>query len=294
MNNILEQFGKAILEYFKDNYKENSELKLSIDDYLFSHFAESAGLDENTVREKIVKLDTYTENSYIALAIATYQVKIAGDIPIDRFNDNGYYDKIRNNYPRYKDANNQGILDNYFCFQEELWKKVKTLFEDNHLTLILPDRREGAYRYVQYPISSRDLTMSELLSYADIFKEVNLMPNDTSMHYDLFCKKLENYFSEKDECYKRTVFNFYKIWDGRSRTNKSSVIATTDTQTKIVIELLENDILFYDEDSGKKIEAYNTINPYLFTGSNKIFFIKHNDDYFYSPEKTNSIQKSIL
>ena len=89
-----------------------------------------------------------------------------------------------------------------------------------------------------------------------------------------------------------TIFNFYKIWDGRTkeeilgrclRTNSNRDSSRIDTN--IVLDYLEYKIVFYNQESGKKVLDYSKIQQFLFSSSNKVIFVQNEDNDFYSAKK---------
>jgi hypothetical protein len=222
---LVEEFGKSVLNYFLMNYSENTEFKLSIDDYTFCSCAENAEIDEDELIRSLQRCETAFSNQIEAVAIAAYQVKIAGDVEsVTASGTDGYYQKIRDNYPQYtKCRSKTEIMNSYFkgC-QIDLWNTVKTEFSLYKRILNIPNDHSGPRRYVQYPVESHELSNTEILKWADKFKLQGLLPNQIQITYQKFCELFfHRYISES---YKRTVWNFYCIWDGRSYNEGSTGI----------------------------------------------------------------------
>lgn len=288
---VLQKFGQVVLDYFLINYPNTYSFKLSIDDYTFSELAMMAGEEEDRIIKAIQKKDTSYSNDLEALAIAAYQVKIVGDIEsIQSSGSDSYYQKIKDNYDSYKNSDNNSICNGYFSNQIFLWGKVKSIFERYGRSLTLPSDHYGAGRFVQYPVKSHELKNSELLEYANIFIHRGLQPYDITITYQAFCSLMFPY--NRNESFKRTIFNFYKIWDGRTkgeilsrsaRTNSHRDLNTVDTN--IVLDYLESKIVFYNQESGERVLDYSKIQQLLFSYSNKVIFVQNEDNDFYSAKK---------
>lgn len=288
---MLKRFGKVVLNYFLCNYPNTYSFKLSIDDYTFTELSVMAGLDEDKLISAIQSRDTFYYDEMEALSIAAYQVKIVGDVDsVMSSGSDSYYQKIRDNYPDYKYSDNNSICNGYFSNQISLWRKVHFIFEKNGRNLEIPEDHYGAGRYVQYPIKSHELKNTELLRWANIFLNRGLMPYDINISYQYFCSLFFPY--TRDESRKRTVYNFYKIWDGRSFEdilNRRPRIGIqrdpTIVDIKIVLDYLGSRIEFFNQETGEKITEYAEIQSLLYSSLNRVFFIQNEDDEFYSPKK---------
>lgn len=172
---MLKKFGQIILDYFLINYPDKCSFKLSVDDYTFSEFTRISGVDEDEIVKRIQKKGTSVYNDLEAVAIAAYQVKIVGDVvSVMSSGSNSYYQKIRTNYPSYESADTGKICNDYFSNQINLWKRVQELFEKNGRTLEIPHDHPNSGRYVQYPVKSHEMKNSDLLKWADKFRDYGL------------------------------------------------------------------------------------------------------------------------
>ena len=183
---MLRKFGQTVLNYFLINYPNTYSFKLSVDDYTFSEFANMARISEDEIISRIQAKGTNYGNEFEALSIAAYQVKLVGDLEsVQATGSDSYYQKIKDNYPSYKYADNNYICNGYFFNQIRLWQTVKELFKKNGRELNIPDDHYGAGRYVQYPVKSHELKNSDLLSWADEFIRAGIKPHDISISYKL-------------------------------------------------------------------------------------------------------------
>lgn len=288
---MLRNFGKVILDYFLCNYPDKCSFKLSVDDYTFSEFANMANLTEEEIIQLIQKKDTFCYNDLEALAIAAYQVKIVGDVEsVMSSGRDSYYQKIRDNYSSYLNSDNNSICNGYFSNQINLWQRVHFLFKKYGRILEIPKDHQGSGRYVQYPIKSHEMKNSELLKWADKFINRKLKPQDINISYQNFCSLFFPY--NQNESYKRTVYNFYKIWDGRSYAEIFNRRPRTTTQrdlnsvnTKIVLDYLVSKVEFFNQETGYEITSLNDLKNLFYSQSNKVFFVQDEEDDFYSPKK---------
>lgn len=288
---MLKKFGQVVLDYFLINYPNTYSFKLSVDDYTFSEFTMMAGIDEEKIIKFIQSKDTYCYDDLEAVAIAAYQVKIVGDVDsVMSSGSDSYYQKIKDNYSSYKYSDNNSICNGYFSNQINLWKRVHNLFKKNGRNLEIPNDHPGAGRYVQYPVKSHEMKNSDLLRWADKFRNRGLQPHDINISYQYFCSLF--FPNSRNESYKRTVYNFYKIWDGRTYSdilNRRPRIGVqkdpTSIDTNIVLDYLNSKIEFFYQENGVKIQNFNEIQPLLYSTSNKVFFVQNEDDDFYSPKK---------
>lgn len=287
MSTIVEEFGQSVLNYFISNYPENMEFKLSIDDYTFSSCAETANLDENELINRLQHKELYFRNSKEALAIAAFQVKIAGDVEsVTASGSDGYYQKIRDNYPQYTNCKNWEIMNSYFKnWQIELWTAVKKLFALYKRHLDIPKDHSGPGRYVQYPVKAHEISNTQLLRYADTFIRRGLLPNQLQISYKVFCEMFFSRFVR--ESYRRTVWNFYCIWDGRSyneiitRTKSSHSSKTIREKFNVVLEIDENEIYIYDKATGENIVDKKLIESFLYSNSNLLYFKEYDESGLY-------------
>lgn len=298
VSELLVSFGKAILDYFCSNFDEETEFKLSIDDYTFDECVHIAQVDEAKLLQALQKQETlYEDNALVALAVGAYQVKIGGDVvKLQETGTDSYYEKIREYYPQYKAQSVQDIMNNYFWeSQDKLWRTIQALFNNNKRKLLIPHERERSYRYVQYPIYARELTNTKLLRWADIFIERNIAPNQPDMSYYSFCNRLNNklhleFQNNLTEAVKRTIFNFYKIWDGRSykeilnrkpRSPYTKNNTGSATLVPTIVEIYDDTLRFYTE-SGEPVTDIHRIQRLCFLESNKTHLIRYEGDDVYT------------
>lgn len=225
-NEILEKLGHLINEYFEHITPQNEKFNLCVDEFLFETFLEQLQLQEkinqNTVYTALrEKKCNYSNNSYIALAIASYQVVVFYTLDTsstsDAYNEKLFtskaYDGIT--YQDYwYDGENEAPYEGN-ALQEQMWSLIKQKFR---ISLIPEHMRFGARdRYVQYPKSQNILGSSMRtfrIRYADRFIELNLQPNQ-AISFEKFQDLIfTNYVTNK--MLRRLVFAFYNMWDGRS------------------------------------------------------------------------------
>lgn len=288
---MLDNFGQVIFNHFLSNYPSGHPFKLSVDDYLFSEFANMAEVNEQQIISLIQSKDTFFSTPYEAVAIAAYQVKIVGDLEsVVASGSNGYYQKIKDNYSSYKNADDNSICNGYFSNQITLWREVHTLFANRGGKLDIPADHSGAGRFVQYPVKSHEMKNSDLLRWADKFRQAELLPQDITMSYQKFCSRF--FPTSRTESYKRTVYNFYKIWDGRSfaeilnKTPPKHIVNQKNfVDTKILLDFQQTRIEFLNQNTGEKITRIAEFQSLLYTSANKVFFVQNDDDDFYSAMK---------
>ncbi len=288
MSMTIEEFGQSVLGYFLSNYAENMEFKLSIDDYTFSSCAETANIDENELINRLQHQELYFRNPKEALAIAAFQVKIAGDVEsVTASGTDGYYQKIRDNYPQYKNCEYPAeIMNSYFKGNQiELWTAVKKLFASYKRNLEIPEDHSGTGKYVQYPVKAHEIPNTQLLRYADTFIRRGLLPNQLQISYKVFCEMFFSRFVK--ESYRRTVWNFYCIWDGRSyneiitRTKSSHSSKSIREKFNVVLEINENEIYIYDKATGENIVDKKLIESFLYSNSNLLYFKEYDESGLY-------------
>jgi hypothetical protein len=289
---LVEEFGKSVLNYFLMNYNKNTVFKFSIDDYTFSSCAKNAGINETQLVKSLQMCGTYFTNPNEAIAIAAYQVKIAGDVKsVTASGTNGYYKKIRDNYPQYANCgSDMEIMNCYFRdYQIELWNTVKTLFSSYDRILDMPNDHPGPGRYVQYPVKSHELSNTELLKWADTFIRQKLLPKQVQLTYSKFCEIFFHCFER--ESYKRTIWNFYCIWDGRSyneiisRAYKVTGHQSKKNKLEILLEMNETEITFCEKDNGKNILSTKIISSLIYSATNIIYFKPFCESGLYEPSK---------
>lgn len=288
---MLRRFGQVILDYFLINYPPACSFKLSVDDYTFAEFAMLAVVDENEIIKLIQSKDTFCHDDFEALAIAAYQVKIVGDVDsLVSYGSDSYYQKIKDNYSSYRFSDNNSICNGYFANQINLWRRVQSLFKKNGRNLEIPADHPGSGRYVQYPVKSHEMRNSDLLRWADKFLNRGLKPKDINISYQYFCSLF--FQNSRNDSYKRTIYNFYKIWDGRSyfdiinRCPKANILKDFNSvETKIVLDYLTTKVEFLAQETGERVENFHELHSLFYSKANKVFFVQNDEDDFYSPRK---------
>ncbi len=288
----LKKFGSFIEQYLDKNFPTtsttNSERYLVIDDELFQEIYEKSGLKEETILAALKEAKcNYEDNEYIALAIASFQVKILYDLNFNKenFNEDAYNRKISNTLKFdekdekiYKYYNPQS--SKYISDQENLWDTIKKKFK-----IIIPEKKNYSNRFVQYPRHQKiiDGTIrSFLISWADKFKSNLPLSND----YELFCNKLElKDNSPENQIKNHLIFNFYKSWNGESteeykkhrefsiRSEKNEENQETEVDDEYYINITsDNNIIFYknrqqttDTSDIEQIISKTDRKPFLFT-----------------------------
>lgn len=116
------------------------------------------------------------------------------------------------------------------------------------------------------------------------------MPKDINISYQYFCSLFFPKF--RNESYKRTIYNFYKIWDGRSysdiinRHPKTNLIKNFySVETKIVLDYLMTKVEFFNQKTGERVSNPHELHSLFYSQTNKIFFVQNDEDDFYSVRK---------
>ena len=79
------------------------------------------GRESCGIIKSIQAKETFCSDGLQALAIATNQVKIVGDVEsIQSSGSDSYYQKIKDNYSFYKYSDNKSICNGYFANQIQL------------------------------------------------------------------------------------------------------------------------------------------------------------------------------
>ena len=78
---MLDKFGQVIFDYFLSNYPKASPFKLSVDDYLFSEFANMAGVNEQQIISLIQSKDTYVSTPYVPPAWTLWKASVSPKAP---------------------------------------------------------------------------------------------------------------------------------------------------------------------------------------------------------------------
>lgn len=88
------------------------------------------------------------------------------------------------------------------------------------------------------------------------------------------------------------MYNFYKVWDGRSYADilkrQKRILNNTITNsvdTRILLDYQQTRVDFFNRSTGEKITKFTELHPLLYTSANKIFFIQNDEDDFYSAMK---------
>lgn len=145
--------------------------------------------------------------------------------------------------------------------QEELWEKLYRWCDEYYYKITKCDRKEGAWRYAQYPVKHAQCVFTEedLRYIAAYFVEKNLQkdediqenefwkiihPNKIKLYVETNHGKevIENSLSDDD--YKSQVFNYFLRWDGVYKIkNKQEREKTIRIEKEHV-----NNLLYLDND----------------------------------------------
>jgi hypothetical protein len=215
-DSILTKLGQNIYNHFLKNTSPGDPFLLLIEPEEYKRIKEETGNLENVDRAlKSTGYISETPSDYISIVIANLQVQMIYDIVIEKIDDS-FYTEMKRYYPNLTEDSQ--VLRYFERFQENMWKKVKDVFEKRNISLQIPKPKDGSGRYVQFPKSQRIITWKELSSYADFFKCLNLKPYQI-MSFSDFCDKVyipDNYHldNEQNEIIRKIVFSFYNNWDG--------------------------------------------------------------------------------
>ena len=166
---VLVKLGKSILEYIEDNYPQG-EIKLAIDPDIWEMCIRDAGVSIKDVNEalkdvpnllNIFRLNPIeqqpVENQYIALAAASFQIKMTFEM--DAWNDRRYNENLKeflnirniyDDYYRKKDENGRSTFWS-LTFQELIYYNVKDLLKKYEYIIDFGD--EDSYKFVRFPRS---------------------------------------------------------------------------------------------------------------------------------------------
>lgn len=224
---FLISFGKQLFAHFLSVTNVGDHLVLFVDKIFFDQLRDEVAIQQfikvDEAKKIFSRVKTYAASidSYVGLAIASYQVRIAVDV--DTININSYYEKLFS-FTSFKDGNE--VMNKYFPYQEELWMRVKELFLSEKRFLCIPKQKTGSRRYVQYPLSQRIINPKDMISFADKFCKV-FSPRDSYdinyfceiMDFDIRFLSTENYdFGNPfiEECKKKLIYSFYLSWKGET------------------------------------------------------------------------------
>ena len=230
---ILLILGKKILEYYLSVTEEGQEIYLFIDDFLFESLIEDSNLSRDEVIRSLNDIQCRTTDSYVALAIVSFHVKILYDL--NDVSEDSYYSQLQISYDSLRYLDHSQILTQFFygcnfnpvlgdADGEIIWDLTKALFADNNRTLKVCDFHHNKGRFVDLPNSQKIITGSIrriLLDHIKDFNRLGLKPNQGGVSFDFIKRNIPvKYFPsdpvKKDMLY-RLIFNFYNIWNGETK-----------------------------------------------------------------------------
>ncbi len=299
-NEILKEFGKAILTEMKQIFSEGSNVVIPFTEDSLRDICGMYGLDfEDVAKAFNVGFVNYGVNdNYTSLACCAFQVMVAYDCLAK--DSRSYNDKLVKFIQRSRKYFGEPELQQTYSEefhgygrakkQELLWEGAQKLLKANGLNLRIPERSSYSGRYVQYPLKQRIIDRKTLQKYIEAFKKRYNNKIDKSYSFSAFSDDLfknttivhENENSslldskEADRIAKRIIFYCFCNWiehEAQIKTKKKrdefkirisgGVFSLYKNGDKIEISSLSvpKRPFIYDETYDEWILSYSDITP---------------------------------
>lgn len=283
---VLTRLGKALALYYLDLYYDSPTISLFIDKLTFYEVCKMHDLSSDECMDALH--NNYpslriSRNHFQSLALVAFQIMVTNDV-----NNDGMYDKLRDEIPSLKDVNDTTFMKEFFeNGQDQIWNTVRIFFEKKNKEIdnFPKEKACGPGRYVRYPASQQVLGTSEIIKYADIFNR-SLEPY-LPYTFEEFKKRVSFLRNHKGNVLiEHLIFSFYQSWDGRTtddyRRHKTrlkdntAAISASDTVIELNEETQRFIILQYEKDYSNKKE----IGPSDLLSRNDLFKVfKYNSDF---------------
>lgn len=230
-------------QYIKDRFFNaapiGSHIVLSVDKQIIDDFCDKESTSEHELRKEFQRL--FSEHWDFALAeenffgLAAIQVYVANQMGDEHISDKEI--SARNYRDRLVQYLNVSLstLNRFFKTdedQDKLWGNIKNWAEKNDFILGLPEKNEGPWSKVKYPLSQSLLNQQDLKHLPKLFQSAGLNPFEQFCFDDFMglVEKAENniilpnHFThvkcrlEKlglDNLLYKQIFEYYSNWDGR-------------------------------------------------------------------------------
>jgi hypothetical protein len=285
-----QEFNKKALDYYILRY--NSTLfNLSLDDQEFKNLITLEEVKDfyflkfswNCLLEIKEDLPQY----FGLIAIQCYAASL--------MHNDGYHaeDNYKVRLSNLLSLEDENTLQNLFIgedftkpIQEEIWENSKIYLEDNfNKKLDIPDRKNNAGRYVQYPKSQALLNTEDLKYFTPFFSEEFQLKEIFSLDYfnnrlnarfkyiekTSRASRLFNEEDKRDNCIKQ-VYDYYNLWDGQVY---APAIKEQQTPSKYLNTIAQKIILLFDKNQPKfyVIDQQTSISKEISTED--IFTLEH-------------------
>lgn len=235
-----DRINKAIFKYYFTDRIHGEYVFLSMDDFDLKEIANSLKSTPKeillelklTLRDgwkKVLKIQSDQTPYFLGLiALQTYAAyKMQNDA---QFTERAFNPRLLE-LLGYEKSDNQSIQRLFKDCQELLWSKYKKWLEKNQLLHNIPKKKQGAWKYVQYPLSQAFFNSWDLKILTGYFDHVGLDAYD-AIHKDDFFQLIElnsipdrfltphskKIISNPDidnPLLKEQIFSFYQVWDGK-------------------------------------------------------------------------------
>ncbi len=106
------------------------------------------------------------------VAIQIYEAFLMQDE--DKFSAREYNPRLE----KYLNVSQNQLQNLYAYYQDNLWHNLETWANDNEFNLCIPETRQGAGRYTQYPLSQALLNQEDLKKVPFLFQNAGLKPDE--------------------------------------------------------------------------------------------------------------------
>jgi hypothetical protein len=252
---IYSQFNDYIKNKFFSSVSIGSHVVLSVDKQVIDEFCNYTKISEQQLNNEFKQ--RFYENWSFALQTENFFGLIAIQVYIAHLmHENHKNEKIisASNYneifSKYIGVSTSVIQRLYSDYQNNLWHKFADWAIQNSFSLNLPEKSEGPWSKVKYPLSQALLNQEDLAHLPNLFANVGLRSAESLSFIDFLgiVKKSESiqfltnhYFKVKERLSKddneellyRQVFEYYCSWDGeinKKERQKVKVISNIDEQ----------------------------------------------------------------
>lgn len=305
---IYEKFNAFIKEkYFKNI---GTHVVLSVDHYVIDEFCQVNSISEQQLNEEFRRL--FSEHWDFALknekffGLAAIQVYVAHLMEdehslIKDISASNYRERL-SMYLQINDS----ALNKFFKTdgdQDKLWGNLKNWAEKNDFNLGLPEKNEGPWSKVRYPLSQSLLNQQDLKYLPNLYRNAGLNPYEQLCLHDFIgliekvetnislqnhLEKIKTRLKENEILLYKQIFEHYSSWDGtiifedKIGNRQIKELSNNSDISFLVYNLERQEIQIFNNQS--VFSSFSINSPDIFLKIKKHFRMPHNKVLFFTQD----------
>lgn len=309
------EFNKYIYNHYFNEEKYGETIIIAVDESIIANFCSEYSVTPMELQCELAnKFSGYGREWSLAFEKDNEIPSFFGLIAIQVYNaflmrNEGYYtaNAYRGRLADYLMIYDERLDYLFRCYQDDLWRELKTWAISNNFKIEIPDIGWGKGRYVQYPLSQAILNQEDLKKTPLLFKSIGLKPNELltfidfkrlvvnsenyencSNHYIRIRNKLEE--QNKGELLYYQLFDFYNnTWNGSYpeetiKTRNQSETKKRIDNSHLILNSELNLITIFQDDT--PIKEFSIEQKDIFKSINQFYKLPHDDILFFQKDET--------